>query len=359
MKLIVQIPCFNEEETLPQVVGEIPRVVAGFDEVEILVIDDGSSDRTAQVARELGVDHLIVHRTNQGLARTFRTGLDAALAFGADVIVNTDGDNQYPGDQIVRLTRPILDGTAHIVVGDRQTATIAHFSAIKRRLQALGSYVVRVLSGTRVPDTVSGFRAISREAALHLNILSPFSYTIEMLIQAGSKQLAVTSVPIRTNPTNRRSRLARSTSQFISRSATTIVRIYSMYRPLRTFFWLGATILAVGAVPIIRFLYLWSIGEGAGHIQSLVLGGVLALAGFMTLMIGLVADLINFNRQLIELTLEKVRRLELADAGRHGLLDEASDLTRAQALDRLERAEGDTSPVRPRVPDDLTASSTP
>jgi glycosyltransferase involved in cell wall biosynthesis len=321
LKLIVQIPCYNEETTLPEVVAGIPKNVPGFKEVEILVVDDGSTDGTVRVARELGVDHIVCHRTNQGLARAFRTGLDVALSLDADVIVNTDGDHQYPGDEIPRLTQPIVEGTADIVVGDRRTETIEHFSPLKKRLQALGSRVVRALSGTTVPDAVSGFRAISREAALHLNILSPFSYTIEMLIQAGSKQLSVVSVPIHTNPSTRRSRLARSTAHFISRSVTTMARIYSMYRPLRTFFWVGVTVGLVGVLPIVRFLYLWSIGEGAGHIQSLVLGGVLVMVGFMTLLIGLVADLIGFNRQLIELTLEKVRRLELREEGRRIRLD--------------------------------------
>ena len=311
MKLIVQVPCFNEEETLPRVVADIPREVSGFDEVEVLVIDDGSSDRTAELALELGVDHVVTLKQNQGLTRAFRAGLDAALSQGADVIVNTDGDHQYPGRYIDALTRPIIEGRADIVVGDRQTATIAHFSWLKRRLQALGSWVVRTLSGTDVPDAVSGFRAISRDAALQLNIVSPFSYTIEMLIQAGNKRLAVSSVPITTNPTTRRSRLARSTPRFISRSVSTMARIYSMYRPLGTFTLIGGLVGALGAAPILRFLYFWSIGEGDGHIQSLVLGGVLVIIGFVTLMIGLLSDLINFNRQLLEMTLEKVRRLEL------------------------------------------------
>lgn len=311
MKLVIQIPCFNEEETLPRVVADLPRQVPGFDGVEVLVIDDGSSDRTAEVARELGVDHVLTLKENQGLARAFRAGLDQALSLGADVIVNTDGDHQYPGEYIVALTRPILEGRAEIVVGDRQTHTIEHFSWVKRRLQALGSRVVRTLSGTDVPDAVSGFRAISREAALKLNIVSPFSYTIEMLIQAGNKRLAVTSVPIATNPTTRRSRLAHSTPRFISRSISTMARIYSMYKPLGTFTLIGTIVGLLGAAPIFRFLYFWSMGEGGGHVQSLVLGGVLVIIGFVTLMIGLLSDLINFNRQLLEMTLERVRRLEL------------------------------------------------
>jgi glycosyltransferase involved in cell wall biosynthesis len=311
MKLIVQIPCFNEADTLPAVVRDIPREIPGVDAVEILVVDDGSTDGTAEVARECGVDHLVRHTRNQGLARAFRTGLDACLMLGADIIVNTDGDNQYAGSDIPRLIQPILDGSADVVVGDRETHNVPHFSPLKKRLQALGSSVVRRLSGMDVPDAVSGFRAISRDAALHLNIISPFSYTIEMLIQAGSKRLAIKTVPVRTNPVGRRSRLARSTPQFISRSVATMVRMYAMYKPLSTFFYIGAALGIVGLVPILRFLYFYAIGQGAGHVQSLVLGGALVVIGFMALLIGLVADLINFNRQLIEITLEKVRRLEL------------------------------------------------
>jgi glycosyltransferase involved in cell wall biosynthesis len=314
VKLIVQIPCYNEEATLPVVVADIPRTIPGFDVVEILVIDDGSSDRTSEVARELGVDHVVRHTRNQGLARSFRTGLDACLALGADVIVNTDGDNQYAGADIPRLVQPIVERHADIVVGDRQTASVVGFSPLKKRLQSLGSWMVRRLSGTEVPDAVSGFRAISRDAALHLNIVSPFSYTIEMLIQAGSKRVAITSVPVRTNAATRDSRLASSTPHFISRSVSTMVRIYSMYRPLVTFFYIGSTLMLIGALPVVRFLFFYFRDEGSGHVQSLVLGGVLLVVGFMALVIGLVADLINFNRQLLETTLEKVRRIELMAA---------------------------------------------
>ena len=310
MKLIVQIPCFNEELTLPDTVRDIPRHIEGVDAVEILIVDDGSRDRTSEVARELGVDHIIRHRRNRGLARTFRTAIEASLARGADIIVNTDGDNQYAGSDIPALIRPILEGRADIVVGDRQTGAVPHFSRAKKLLQAAGSAVVRRLSGVDIPDAVSGFRAISREAALNLNIVSSFSYTIEMLIQAGKKRLAVASVPVGTNAKTRESRLFRSVPEFIGRSLATIVRMYAMYQPLRVFFWIGFALCTLGALPIVRFLYFYALGDGVGHVQSLVLGGVLLMIGFVTFLIGLVADLINFNRQLIEMLLQKVARLE-------------------------------------------------
>jgi len=311
MKLIVQIPCLNEEETLPGTVAEIPRDIPGVDKVEVLIVDDGSTDRTVKIAREAGVDHIIRHRNRKGLARAFRTGIDSCLRRGADIIVNTDGDNQYCGADIPKLIAPILEGKADIVVGDRQTHKIPHFSPFKKLLQKAGSAVVRRLSNTDVPDAVSGFRAISREAALHLNIVSPFSYTIEMLIQAGRKYMHVTSVPIRTNDKTRESRLFSSIPRFLERSLTTMVRMYSMYRPLKLFFAIGLLLSLAGAAPVVRFLYFYFAGDGGGHIQSLVLGGVLLIIGFMTFMIGLVADLISFNRQLVEITLEKVRRIEL------------------------------------------------
>lgn len=311
MKLIVQIPCLNEQYTLPETVADIPRTIPGVDQVEVLIIDDGSTDRTVEVAREIGVDHIVRHRNTKGLAPAFRTGIDACLRRGADIIVNTDGDNQYCGADIPALIAPILRGEADIVVGDRQTQTVAHFSRFKKLLQKYGSAVVRRVSRTTVPDAVSGFRAISREAALHLNIVSPFSYTIEMLIQAGRKKMAVVSVPIRTNAKTRDSRLFRSIPQFLERSLTTMVRMYSMYRPLKFFLAIGALVTLIGMLPVIRFLYLYSIGQGDGHIQSLVLGGAMLVIGLMTFLIGLVADLIGFNRQLVEMTLEKVRRIEL------------------------------------------------
>jgi glycosyltransferase involved in cell wall biosynthesis len=311
MKLIVQIPCFNEEETLPATFNDIPKQIDGVDVVEILIIDDGSTDKTIEVARALGVHHIVINKNNRGLARTFRTGLNECLKLGADIIVNTDGDNQYAGWDIPKLIQPILDGKADLVVGDRNTAKVAHFSPFKKFLQRLGSYVVKTLSGVQVPDAVSGFRAYSRDAALQLNIVSPFSYTIEALIQAGKKHMAVTSVPVETNAKTRPSRLFSSIPKFIERQLTTIVRMYAMYQPLKVFFFIGLTLSILGAIPIIRFLYFYFTGDGEGHLQSLVLGGVLTILGFISFLIALLADLMNFNRQLIEQTLEKVRRMEL------------------------------------------------
>jgi len=311
MKLIVQIPCFNEEQTLPQTVADIPRTIDGIDKIEVLIIDDGSTDRTVEVARELGVDHIVRNKVNMGLARSFRNGLEACLHAGADVIVNTDGDNQYAGADIAKLVQPVLDGEAEIVIGDRQTAKIAHFSRGKKAMQWFGSGVVRKLAGIWVPDAVSGFRAFSREAAIRINIVSPFSYTIETVIQAGKKDIAVVSIPVDTNPKTRESRLFKSIPAFVQRQLSTIVRMYAMYQPLRVFFIIGTILSIIGALPILRFLYFYVIGEGGGHLQSLVLGGVFLMMGFIAYLAGLVADLISFNRQLLEMTLEKIRRLEL------------------------------------------------
>lgn len=301
----------NEEHTLPATIRDLPDAIEGIDQIELLIIDDGSTDRTVEVARELKVDHIVENTKNRGLARSFQKGLDECLLLGADIIVNTDGDNQYSGTDIPKLIQPILDGTAEIVIGDRQTDKIEYFSVFKKFLQKLGSRIVRQLSGTTIPDVVSGFRAISREAALKLNILSPYSYTIEMIIQAGKKDIAITHVPISINPKTRESRLFKSIPSFVGRQFSSMIRMYAMYKPLRVFFYIGSSLTIIGLIPIIRFLFFYFTGNGGGNIQSLVLGGVLLVMGFVTLMIGLVADLISFNRQLTEITLEKIRRIEL------------------------------------------------
>lgn len=311
MRLIVQIPCYNEELTLPATLADIPRQIKGISSVEILVIDDGSSDRTVEVARAAGVEHILVNKRNLGLARTFRRGLDHALELGADIIVNTDGDNQYCGADIPLLIAPIIAGRFDVVIGDRQTSKIAHFSGQKRLLQTFGSFMVRRFSGVDVPDAVSGFRAISRDAALRLNIVSTFSYTIEMLIQVGRKHIAVTSVPIRTNDKTRDSRLFKSIFQFIERSGTTLLRMYAMYQPLRVFMLLGGVFMIAGSIPLVRFLIYFLMGQGQGKIQSVILGGAFVIIGILTFLLGILADLIGQNRQLLEMTLEKVRRIEL------------------------------------------------
>jgi len=311
MKLIVQIPCYNEEETLPQTVRDIPRQIEGVEQVEVLIIDDGSKDQTIEAAKKAGVDHIVKNISNKGLARTFLAGLDASLRLGADIIVNTDGDNQYKGQDIPKLIDPILKGSADIVIGDRQTDKIHHFSSTKKKLQKLGSFVVRILSKTDVPDAVSGFRAFSREAAMQMNIVSAFSYTIETIIQAGKKNLVVTNVPIGTNPKTRESRLFQSIPRFLEHSLLTMIRTYAMYKPLRVFFYVGCFCIIMGLIPSIRFLIYYLSGQGAGHIQSLILASVFFIIGFQAFMIGLVSDVISFNRKLIEEALLRVKRIEI------------------------------------------------
>jgi len=313
VKLIVQIPCLNEELTLPATLAEIPREIPGVDQIEIMIVDDGSSDRTVEIARAHGVDYICRHRSNQGLGRAFRTGLNNALKYGADIIVNTDGDGQYAGGDIPRLIQPILSGEADIVIGDRQTAKSSEFGTFKKCLQWLGSHVVRSLSGTNVPDAVSGFRAISRQAAVELNIISKFSYTIEMIIQAGNKQMAIVSVAVSINPKTRESRLFNNIPQFVGRQLVAMLRMYAMYRPMRFFFYIGSLLSIAGLIPIIRFLYFYMSGDGSGNIQSLVLGGALITMGFMVFIAGLLSDLISQNRQLNEIALTKIRKLELGE----------------------------------------------
>ena len=309
-KLIVQIPCYNEEKTLSQTVSDIPRQIDGIDEVKILVIDDRSTDRTVAIAEEIGVDYIIKNIHNIGLARTFHEGLVACLSLGADIIVNTDGDNQYKGQDIPKLIAPILKGEAEIVIGDRETDKIPHFSPLKKRLQKIGSFVVRMLSETDIQDPVSGFRAFSREAAMKMNVLSPFSYTIETVIQAGKKHITVKSVPIGTNPKTRESRLFKSIPKFLERSLTTMIRMYTMYHPLRVFFIIGCLCILASLVPSIRFLIYYIMGKGSGHIQSLILASILFIVGFQVMMIAVLADVISFNRKLIEETLLRVRHIE-------------------------------------------------
>jgi len=310
MRLIVQIPCYNEEQTLAATVRDIPRKIDGIDQVKVLVIDDGSTDGTVGVAKEIGVDHIVRNVRNKGLARTFLTGLDACLRLGADIIVNTDGDNQYRGQDIPKLIAPILKGEADIVIGDRQTDKSPHFSPAKKKLQKIGSFVVRILSNTDIPDTVSGFRAFSREAAMQTNVVSYYSYTIETVIQAGKQDIAVASVPIGTNPKTRDSRLFQSIPKFLESSITTMIRMYTMYQPLKVFFFIGCLCLLCGLIPSVRFLSYYIDGQGEGHIQSLILAAILFIIGFQVLIIGLVADVISFNRKLIEEILLRVRRIE-------------------------------------------------
>jgi len=311
MKLIVQIPCYNEAQTLPLVLGSIPQTIPGLTGIETLVIDDGSTDGTAEVAAAAGATHVVRHIGNKGLAEAFRTGLDACLRLGADIIVNTDGDNQYPAAEIPHLIAPILAGEADMVIGDRQPATVAHFSPLKRLLQALGSWTVRLTSGTDVPDAPSGFRAYSREAALRLNVVSQYTYTVETVIQAGKKRLAIAYVPVTVNQPLRPSRLMRSTWTYLKHSAATIVRVYAMYEPLKVFFYIGLGILAAGLAGVGRFLYFYFTGGAAGHVQSLVLSAAFLIVGFQVLLIGLLADLIAANRRLIEEVLYRLKKLEL------------------------------------------------
>ena len=311
MKLIIQIPCFNEAEQLPRTLADLPREVRGFDVVEWLVIDDGSSDRTVEVARDLGVDHLVRLTNNKGLAAAFQAGVDTALKLGADVIVNTDADNQYDGADVVRLVEPIVEGRADMVVGDREVEGIEHFSPMKKMLQRLGSSVVRAASSTSVPDTTSGFRAYNREAAIQLMIVSRFTYTLESIIQAGKQLVAVAHVPVRTNPKTRESRLFPSMGSYVRRNAISIFRIYAQYEPLRVF-WSLALIIGLASVGVwIRFVVAYAEGNGKGHVQSLILGAVLFIAAIVLWALGVIGDLLAAQRVMTQRTYERVRRIEL------------------------------------------------
>jgi glycosyltransferase involved in cell wall biosynthesis len=320
MKLVIQVPCLNEQETLPLVFEHMPRTIPGIDTIEFLVIDDGSTDRTVEVARRLGVQHVIHHTRNMGLGRSFRDGLLRALELGADILVNTDGDNQYPSERIPDLVQPILEGRADIVIADRQTHAIEHFSPLKKVLQKVGSMTVNIAAGTDLPDAASGFRAYSREALIRLNPVTSFSYCMETIIQAGNKRLAITSIPVDTNPKTRESRLFKHMGEHVAKSAATIIRSYIMYRPLTLFTSAGGLLFVAGLIPFVRFLVLVSFYKNSGgthHIQSLVAGAVLMIVAFLALALGIIADLIRINRILIEDTLEQQRRARFAPLPPH------------------------------------------
>ena len=319
-KLIIQIPCLNEAETLPATLADLPASVPGIDVLETLIVDDGSRDETVAVARAHGVHHVVGFRRRRGLAAAFMAGIDASLKLGADYIVNTDADNQYAGADIVRLVQPLLDGTADIVIGDRQLREIRHMSWPKRVLQRFGSWAVRQVSGTQVPDTTSGFRAYTREAALRMTIVSEFSYTLESIIQAGKKRMAIAHVEVGTNARTRPSRLFDNVFSYVKQSAATIVRIYAMYEPLKVFTYIGTLVFLVGFAIALRFLYYYLFLPPAyslGMVQSLILSAVLMIVGFQVVLIGLLADVISGTRKLLEDLLYRVRRMELGeDAGR-------------------------------------------
>jgi glycosyltransferase involved in cell wall biosynthesis len=311
MKLIIQIPCFDEETQLPATLADLPRELPGVDRIEWLVIDDGSTDRTVEVARKHGVDHVVRLTNNKGLAAAFQAGLDASLKLGADIIVNTDADNQYYGGDVEKLIQPVLEGRADLVVGDRETDKIEHFSGLKKRLQRIGSAVVRRASETDVPDTTSGFRAYNREAALQVQVVSKFTYTLETIIQAGKMLVAVDHVPIRTNEQTRSSRLFPSMWAYVRRNAVAIFRVYALYEPLRVFLTAAGVVFLVAAVIWGRFLYYFFSGEGGGHIQSLILGAALFVAAVQLAALGVVGDILAGSRVLQQRILERVRRMEL------------------------------------------------
>lgn len=308
MKLIIQIPCYNEAETLPKTLAELPKTVDGFDQVELLVVDDGSTDNTPQVARQAGADHIVHLSRHLGLAQAFSHGLDASLRLGADVIVNTDADNQYRAEDIQKLVQPIVDGQAELVIGDRGVGTLSHFPAHKRALQTLGSKVVSATAGFEIPDATSGFRALTREVALQTMVLSNYSYTLETLIQAGARRVRVAFIPIETNPPERPSRLISSIRHYLLNSGVTIMRSFTMYRALRIFTTISAVMLLAGTAIGVRFLIAYFSRTGAGMIQSLILAAILLIVGFITFLIGLIADLVSFNRKILEEILYRLRK---------------------------------------------------
>lgn len=308
MKLVVQIPCLNEEETLPLVLADIPKKLAGIDEIVVLVIDDGSTDRTVEVAKKHGVKEFVIHRTNMGLARSFRDGVDKALELGADILVNTDGDNQHPQEKIADLIQPILDSKAEIVVADRQTSKVAYFSPLKKLLQRLGSWVVNKAAGTDLPDAASGFRAYSRESLFRLNIVTSFSYCMETIIQAGNKRLAITSIPITANPETRESRLFNSMFQHVRESGMAIIRSYMMYKPYVLFATVGIILLFLGLIPFFRYFYFVLIHDQGSHTLTLLIGVAFITAAFISFALAVISDIIRTNRILMEEAIEQQKR---------------------------------------------------
>lgn len=311
MKLIIQIPCLNEAETLKIALDELPRSIEGIDKIEYLIINDGSTDNTIEVAREWGVNYVVNFKKNKGLANGFMAGLDACLKNNADIIVNTDADNQYRADDIEKLVRPILDGEYDIVVGERPIDSTEHFSLVKKKLQRVGSWVVRKASNTEIPDAPSGFRAYSRDAAMRLNVVNEYTYTLETIIQAGREKIAMTSVPIRTNEELRKSRLFHSIFSYVKRSASTIIRAFIMYKPLRFFVLIGLIPFLLGTGLGVRFLIYYFQGVGGGHIQSLILAAVLLMIGWQTIIIGLQADIIAANRKILQDIQYRIKKLEM------------------------------------------------
>lgn len=310
MKLIIQIPCYNEEETLTIALDALPKKIEGIDEIEYLIINDGSKDRTVEVARNWGVNYIVNFKQNKGLAKGFMAGIDACLRNGADIIVNTDADNQYCADDIEKLVRPILEGKTDIVIGARPIDEVRHWSPLKKKLQHFGSFVVRKASGTDIPDAPSGFRAYSREAAMHLNVINEYTYTLETIVQAGRSKIAMESVPVRTNEELRPSRLFHSMLGYVKRSMVTIVRAYMMYKPVKFFGIIGGSIFALGTVLGIRFLYYFFNGSGSGHIQSLILCSMLIMLGSETIILGFMASLIAANRKILEDVQVRVKELD-------------------------------------------------
>ena len=311
MRLFVQIPCLNEEKTLAEVIRDIPRIIEGVDDVKILVIDDGSTDQTPEVAYTEGADYVIRLPFTQGLAKAFSHGIEACLELGADIIVNTDGDHQYQGGDIIRLIQPILERKAEVVIGNREVMRVEHFSVLKKNLQVLGSTVVSVLSRVKVPDATSGFRAYSRDAVLRMNIFSNFSYTLETLFLAGNHRIPIAHIPIRVNEPRRPSRLFSNLLTYLKKSSGTIIRIYTLYEPLRSFFYIGSILFSIGILAVARFLGYYFTGSGAGHVQSLILSGALLTIGFQMWVLGILADLISINRKLSEEILYRVKRSEI------------------------------------------------